>query len=245
MNTTSTRLEEKLELLRPAMQEAAEKLWSSPNVRKIYPLYLEQMHMVVRSGVSLMRTAALAASKLSESCAFRRTLVDYLDKHIEEEKGHDQWLMDDYEATGGRKEYLISKIPSCQVASMVGAQYYWIIHHHPVMIMGHIAALEINHPPAGFSKRLAKLTGFPSKAFSAIARHEVLDLKHKIEILDLIDQLNLETREEVAVGVSGLHTLQSGVSVLSAIRSRSKKNPLIAERVFNLPWGIHKVKNSS
>lgn len=226
MNATAARLESKLALVRPAMQTAAKRLWTTQDAREIYPLYLEQMHMVVRSAVSLMETAVKMATKLPAGKPMKHRLINYLEKHIDEESGHDVWLLEDYAATGHDADGLISRIPSCQVANMTGAQYYWIIHHHPVMIMGHIAALELNHPPAGFSTYLGELTGYPSQAFRAIARHEKLDLVHKKEILALIDALELSPQEEVAIGVSGLHTLQSGVEVLSAIRTRfDRKKP--------------------
>lgn len=220
MNRVSDRLENKLELVKPSMQEAAHGLWRVNDAREIYPRYLEQMHMVVRSGVSLMETAVDVAKKMPSNCSMKNPLINYLEKHIDEERGHDDWLLEDYAATDHDPDHLISKIPSCHVANMAGAQYYWIIHHHPVMVMGHIAALEINHPPQGFSNHLANLTGYPMDAFRAIARHEKLDLVHKKEILALIDELGLTAKEEVSIGVSGLHTLQTGVEVLKAIRRR-------------------------
>ena len=226
MNSVSDRLKNKIELAKPSMQEAANALWNADDAREIYPLYLEQMHMVVRSGVSLMQTAINTARQLPSSCLLKTRVIDYLEKHIEEENGHDFWLLEDYESTGNDADHLLSKIPSCHVACMAGAQYYWIIHHHPVMIMGHIAALEINHPPAGFSDNLSNLTDFPSTAFRAIFRHEKLDLVHKKEILALLNELGLSQSEETAIGVSALHTLDSGVNVLKAIRNRfNNKKP--------------------
>lgn len=234
MNRVSDRLEKKLELARPSMQEAAQRLWDTSDAKDIYPLYLEQMHMVVRSGVGLMQTAARLATKLTSSRPLKLRLINYLEKHIDEEKGHDLWLLEDYQATGHNPDYLLSKIPSSHVANMAGAQYYWIMHHHPVMVMGHIAALETNHPPAGFSAYLSHLTGFPAMAFRAIFRHEKLDIIHKAEILDLLNQLDLTPREETAIGVSALHTMDSGISVLSAIRDNFNKKTRSSLSGFSL-----------
>ena len=55
MNSVSDRLKNKIELAKPSMQEAANALWNADDAREIYPLYLEQMHMVV---------LAVAGSKL-------------------------------------------------------------------------------------------------------------------------------------------------------------------------------------
>lgn len=218
MNTRSSRLLMKMQLLEPALRHEAEQLWAVSDVKTMYRLYLEQMHKIVRSGVGLMEAAVRVATKLGDNSNCKHDLIQYLEKHIEEERGHDQWLLEDYRVCGGNVDSLLASIPSGEVASMVGAQYYWIMHHHPVMVMGHVAALETNHPPAGFAKRLSELTGYPFSAFRAIARHEKLDLVHKQEILELIDRLELNQREETALGVSALHTLRSGVSVLNEIR---------------------------
>jgi hypothetical protein len=221
--TASERLRAKLDLAQPALQQEALQLWAVPEPRETYPLYLEQMHMVVRSGVSLMNTAMRQAGDLPASCGFKALLIDYLARHIEEEKGHDMWLLEDYAAAGGDPEVLLEKIPSLQVANMAGAQYYWILHHHPVMVMGHLAALETYHPPVGFAKHLCNLTGLPRHAFRAIARHEKLDPFHERDIYALIDALELSAREETAVGISGLHTMQSGLAVLASIREKAEK----------------------
>ena len=121
MNSVSDRLKNKIELAKPSMQEAANALWNADDAREIYPLYLEQMHMVVRSGVSLMQTAINTARQLPSSCLLKTRVIDYLEKHIEEENGHDFWLLEDYESTGNDADHLLSKIPSCHVACMAGA----------------------------------------------------------------------------------------------------------------------------
>lgn len=222
-STASERLRAKLDLAQPALQQEAQRLWAVPEPRETYPLYLEQMHMVVRSGVSLMSTAMTQASRLPATCRFKELLTDYLCRHIEEERGHDMWLLEDYAAAGGDPEVLLEKIPSVQVANMAGAQYYWMLHHHPVMILGHLAALETYHPPEGFAKYLCSLTGLPRHAFRAIARHEKLDPFHERDIYALLDKLGLSAHEETAVGISGLHTMQSGLAVLAAIREKAEK----------------------
>lgn len=227
MSTPATRLIRKLDLVQPALQDEAQQLWAEPDAHAIYPMYLEQMHMVVRAGVSLMETAVQAARKLPASSALKTDLIDYLVKHIEEERGHDLWLLEDYAATGRNPEHLLGKLPSCEVANMVGAQYYWILHHHPVMVMGHITALETYHPPTGFSGYLSELTGYGLDAFRAISRHEKLDLVHKVEIRTLIDGMNLSSRDEVALGVSGLHTMRSGLAVLESIRERHQEKTAV------------------
>ncbi|MDH4394108.1 MAG: hypothetical protein QE278_00385 [Limnobacter sp.] len=239
LNTPSLRLKAKLDMAFPVLQAQAAQLWNSPFVRDLYPVYLQNMYMVVRSGVPLMHAAIQTANYFSESDKMLNRLIGYLTHHMEEERGHDHWLLEDYEATGGNPDALQLQMPSSQVATLVGAQYYWIYHYHPVTLMGHIAALETYHPPKGFAKHLSGLTGYPMHAFRAIARHEKLDIVHKRELYKLIDELKLTEQQERSIGLSGLHTMQTAVDVLADIYEKSKKRS-----VRLVPHGIQPVPTS-
>lgn len=86
-------------------------------------------------------------------------------------------------------------------------------------LLGHQAAIEGYHPPAGFSDRLRNLTGYPKSAFRAIARHETLDIRHKRELFEVLDMLPLERKKETMLAVGGLHTMQAGIDVLVEIHA--------------------------
>ena len=217
MNTPSKRLSAKLDLAYPMLNEQAQRIWFSPNVRNLYPLYLITMHMVVRSAVPLMEAAIEQARTYGSSDKLALGLILYLTRHIEEESGHDLWLLEDLEATGISSKDALKHMPPSQVASLVGAQYYWLRHHHPISILGHLTALESYHPPYGFAKRLSGLTGYPIEAFRAISRHERLDVIHKRELFELMDELPLSRETEKIMSISGLHTLESGIDVLNYI----------------------------
>lgn len=217
MTRPGDRLRTKLALGYPPFRSHAEHLWHGPNVRLLYPIYLRTMHMIVRSAVPLMETAIESARLRGTHDKLAVALVEYFTQHIEEERGHDAWLLEDFEATGGDRRDVVGRIPPPSVAGLVGAQYYWIRHHHPVALLGHIAAIECHHPPTGFARQLAAQTGYPPSAFRAIQRHEVLDIAHSRELFQLVDTLPLEASHESMIGVSALHTLGAGVEVLNHI----------------------------
>lgn len=210
-------MQSKLELAYPAFRVHAERLWTSSFVRRLYPIYLSTMHMVVRAAVPLMRAAVEEACARGPDDKVAAGLVEYLTRHMREEEGHDIWLLQDLEATGNDPREPLSRIPSPSVAALVGAQYYWLRHSHPVSILGHIAALESYHPPAGFARQLSAQTGYPAAAFRAIARHEVLDTVHARELFEVVDALPLKRAHETLIGVSALHTLGAGIDVLEGI----------------------------
>lgn len=217
MSTPSDRLRAKLELAFPVVQTTTERIWRSPHVRELYPVYLTTMHGIVRSAVSLMEAALERARALAADDELAAGLVPYLEHHAPEEAGHDGWLLEDLEAVGGDPAAARARVPSPNVATLVGAQYYWLRHVHPVSLLGHMAVMEGYSPQPGFADRLQALTGYPSDGFRAVRRHERLDIRHKRELYETIDALPLRAEHESLMGLSGLHTMQAAVDVFGEI----------------------------
>ncbi len=233
--TPSGRLCAKLDLVFHDFKDRSRQIWDHPDVRLLYPVYLRTMHMVVRSAVPLMRAALDAAAVRGPADALCAELAGYYRAHMREEAGHDEWLLQDLLSTGTDAAEDTRRMPSAAVAELVGAQYYWLHHHHPVSLLGHIAAMEIYHPPAGFARHLAQVTGYPSTAFRAIRRHEKLDVVHRGELLALLDRLPLEPGHEATIGMSALHTLRAGIEVLDEILSAAVEPVLRCDMDVELP----------
>jgi hypothetical protein len=122
-------------------------------------------------------------------------------------------------AAGLDVRYELARQPSAEIAALVGAQYYWIEHHHPVCLLGYIAALELNAPHPELAGLLAERTGLPSAAFSTIRLHSQLDAGHGAAVLDLLDATQLDQSLSCAVRISALHTIRSLASAFDAIRA--------------------------
>jgi len=73
-------------------------------LREIYPEFLFRNHSVIRSSVPLMQAAAAACEKRLDSDPVAEGMLAYFKKHIPEETGHDDWVLDDLETwdTAGR-----------------------------------------------------------------------------------------------------------------------------------------------
>jgi hypothetical protein len=182
-------------------------------------MYLTIWHGVVRSAAPLIDAGRARARELAPDDEVAAALVAYFAHHGPEEKGHDVWLLEDLEALGGDREAALRRMPSPHVATLVGAQYYWLRHAHPVSLLGHMGVVEGYSPPVGLADRLQQLTGHPRDAFRAIRRHERLDIKHKRELYELIDRLPLTPDHEALMGLAGLHTMQAAVDVFEEIHA--------------------------
>lgn len=203
----SERLRVKLSFGEPALRRALAELWRAEGLLPRYRAYLCAMHAVIRASVPLMeRAVERAALRGRYGDPLSALLVPYLDGHIREEADHDTWLLEDLAAAGGEPRDAVDRVPDPLVASLAGAQYYWIEHHHPVALLGYIAVLEGHAPAAGLAPRLARLTGLPAPAFRTVHEHAHLDDGHIAELHALLDRLPLSRGQETAIAVSALHT---------------------------------------
>lgn len=219
--TTSERLRGKLSLALPSFGDVAWRIWDSPNVASLYQEYLCTMHCIVRSSVPLMETAIARAHEL-EGDPVAAGVAAYLESHVDEERGHDEWVLQDLEATGFDRDEPLRRIPPPAVAALVGSQYYWIRHHHPVALLGHIAVVEGYPPSVSLAQTLEQRTGFGPDAFRSLARHSMLDIHHRDEFLDALDALPLRREHEELVGVSALHTVRGLIEIFELILERER-----------------------
>jgi hypothetical protein len=200
----SDRLRAKLGFVVPGLIAASARLNDHPRIRELYPEYLVTSHGVIRASVPLMEAARDRARSMAGTDPVAAGLEAYLGAHIDEERGHDEWLIEDLAVLGWKRADVVGRVPSATVASVVGAQYYWILHHDPIAILGYIAVLEGYPPSKGLIETLIARTGYPRKAFRTMLAHGVLDPRHRDDLDAAIDALPLTPEHEALIGVSAL-----------------------------------------
>jgi heme oxygenase-like protein len=213
----SRRLRDKIRLVRGPMDAVAEQLWTHPRLREIYPKFLFQNHSVIRCSVPLMKAAAEQCEKKLETDAIAEGMLVYFRKHIPEETGHDDWVLDDLETLGYQREEVLKRIPSPSAAALAGAQYYWIRHVHPVALLGFIAVLEGTPPDVEFFEETADRIGVPRRAFSNLLLHGKLDPQHRDDLDRTLDALPLTDEHHSLMGISAFQT----VSLLTRVASEA------------------------
>jgi hypothetical protein len=185
------------------------QFWGRPELGHRVPSFLILMHQIVRASVPLMIAARSLARDRASGDAVCRLLEPYLSVHVQEERDHDEWLLQDLEAAGIARADVTARIPSPHVASLVGAQYYWIHHHHPVAIIGYMRVLEGNPPSAAHVHRLQQMSGLPAAALRTYRLHGDLDPDHLQELDLLLDSLPLSEAQELLIWISASHTART------------------------------------
>jgi Iron-containing redox enzyme len=158
-----------------------------------------------------------AALDQAQALPDQDALAQYLAEHVDEELGHDETLLGDLEVLGVDRASVLERIPSPDVAALVGQQYYWILHFHPVAFLGFVAVMEGYPPTPELIETLIERTGFPQEAFRTYVEHAELDPGHRDHLDRTLDSLPLEDRHEAALGVSAIATAALGARSLERI----------------------------
>jgi Iron-containing redox enzyme len=207
--TSSERLRLKVELALPALAMPGRILFEHPRARDLFPVYLATGYHVGRAMVPVMETALWRAQELAPNDPVAEGLAAYLERHIPEEMHSEEpggAHLDDLEALGVDPVALRASLPPPKIAALIGAQYYWIFHHHPVALLGFLE-LEACYPHRPTLERLIEKTGLPPDGFRLLLLHSKLDVAHARELHRVLDSLPLEAHHEELIGLSTLQTI--------------------------------------
>lgn len=103
---------------------------------------------------------------------------------------------------------------------MVGAQYYWVLHYHPVCVLGYLMVIEGNPPDQRRLQDLQIRSGLPTSAFRTMLEHADVDIGHAAELADLLDRLPLSPSHNEALGLSAISTVAGLTRLLKELGDR-------------------------
>jgi Iron-containing redox enzyme len=219
----SKRLRTIIRLAEPCLLEVSDRFWTNARLPQIFPEFLFMMHSIIRSSVSLLNAAADAAQSRADSDRVSRKIADYYRTHAIEETHHDDWLLDDLVAVGGDRSKVLARMPAQEVTALVGAQYYWALHVHPVSLFGYLAVLEGN--PSSL-KELSKIRAthkLPSEGFRTMVKHARLDPHHRDEMFAQLDELPLNESQAELVALSAVQTVEYLTEAIEEILDSHRK----------------------
>jgi pyrroloquinoline quinone (PQQ) biosynthesis protein C len=222
----ASRLCTKLDLVYRSYEVYASVFPSKDEAPSWYKNYLLTTHSIIRASVPLMQAAYdRCGDGLQKERDLLHELREYYKKHIQEEMNHDEWLLDDLESIGVPRCKSLSKRPSQAVAELVGSQYYWIFHWHPVSLLGYILYLEGNPSRKEEIDKLREVTGFPGGAFRTMVKHSDLDPHHRDELNELLESLPLTTEHEEWITSNCLNTANRVIDIMYQVKPMDAVQP--------------------
>ncbi len=160
-----------------------------------YVAFLVQAYHHVKHTVPLMMAVG---SRLPEDKEWMRTAVA---EYIEEELGHQEWILNDIQNCGYDKEAVRNGKPSAATEIMVAYAYDMAQRVNPMGFFGMVHVLE------GTSIKLADRVAdsvkgnlnLPQNAFSYLYSHGSLDQDHVAFFEDLMNRIDEQADQDIIV----------------------------------------------
>ena len=206
MVSHSQRLRETLSLAQTGLTSLIHDVWFHPQLNELYPEFLFAMYGVTVASAPAMRIAAQLCAQAGSEDLLKQFLRAYYLEHASEEEDHGEWLLDDLNSLGVPRQCVLERIPYPSVAALVGSQYYWMEHVHPIAYLGFIAVLEAP-TQTDFLQGVSDRTGIPLASMSCHLRHAELDAGHVAEFDAMLDSLPLTLQHRDLITVSALTTI--------------------------------------
>lgn len=150
-----------------------------------YVAFLTQAYHHVRHTVPLMHACRAALP------ARHDWLRPHLDEYIEEEAGHDEWILDDLRACGADAHAVRHGLPAHATEVMVAYAYDMIARRNPLGFLGMVHVLEGTSVGLALmaADRIQQSLALPDAAFSYLRSHGTLDVEHTAHFALLMDRI--------------------------------------------------------
>lgn len=171
-----------------------------------YPALLVETFHYVKHSCSLM---SRACARLGHD---RLPLQAYFAKHIAEEVGHEEWVLDDLEALGYDRREVEASRPLPETVGLIGSQLYVIDYVHPAGLLGYVYLME-STPPNELSLAFLEAYGIGPGATTFLRRHGETDQRHSRELGEMLDlhfgepQLREAATLSAVIGLSCINRL--------------------------------------
>ncbi|QHF28776.1 TenA family transcriptional regulator [Pseudomonas sp. R32] len=163
-----------------------------------YQAFLAQAYYHVRHTVPLMMACGARLPMRLEW--LRKAVCEY----IEDEYGHEAWVLNDIQACGGDPAAVRDGRPSLPIELMVSYLYDLIARDNPVGLFGMVNVLEgtsialATHAAGSIRQHL----GLPESAFSYLDSHGALDIEHMQTYRRLMDRLDDPLDQQAVIHAS-------------------------------------------
>ena len=159
-----------------------------------YIAFLTEAYHHVKHTVPLLQACKAALP------AHHVWLYDAMDEYVEEEQGHDEWILDDLRACGADAEAVRHGRPSHATEVMVAYAYDTIARGNPLGFFGMVHVLEGTSVALALmaADRIQSGLGLPDSAFSYLRSHGTLDQEHTAHFELLMERIT-DPQDQAAI----------------------------------------------
>jgi pyrroloquinoline quinone (PQQ) biosynthesis protein C len=162
--------------------------------RELYVAFLTQAYHHVRHTVPLLM--AVGPRLPERHAALGADILHYL----EEEQGHDAWILDDIAAAGADRVFAAASKPNVATDALIAYAWDTVQRRNPLGFFGMVFVLEGTSVSLALrvADRIQVTLGLPDGAFTYLRSHGRLDQQHVQHLAGILERLGAdEDREAV------------------------------------------------
>ena len=154
--------------------------------------FLTQAYHHVKHTVPLLMAVG---SRLSEEKEWLREAVG---EYIEEEMGHQEWILNDIAACGADKETVRRSLPAAATELMVAYAYDAVNRINPLRFFGMVFVLEGTSIALAdnAAEQIKNKLDLPANAFSYLRSHGSLDQEHIVFFENLMNKITDKNEQD-------------------------------------------------
>ena len=192
-----------------ATADARRRLEQSPAIARClsgevemqtYQAFLIEAYHHVKHTVPLLMACG---SRLPERLEWLREAIVH---YIEEEVGHQEWILNDLQNLGVDKEQIRNGQPSLATELMVSYAYDTIARGNPVSLFGMVYTLEKTSSTIATyaAEKIVTALDLPANAMSYMVSHGSLDVVHMQDFEELMNQLEEDDDRAAVLHAAGV-----------------------------------------
>jgi pyrroloquinoline quinone (PQQ) biosynthesis protein C len=130
-------------------------------------------------------------SRLPDDKAWLRSEIVH---YVEEEHGHEDWILNDIAAAGGDRQAAAAAPPHIETDAMVAYAYDVAQRRNPVGFFGMVFVLEGTSIALALdaAAHIQQSLSLPDRAFSYLRSHGKLDQEHVEHLAGILDRLDTD-----------------------------------------------------
>ena len=165
------------------------------NLERYRKLLLELYHVVWHFNP----TCAAAACRITDQ---HRDVRYFLYDHMNEEKGHEEWVLNDLQVVGVSGEQARGYEPTLVMLGLNGYNYWSADRRHPCSVLGMLYALEVVASVYGGQMTAAiteSLLLEGDRGISFISSHATLDAEHLADLRVVLNKIEDEPAQAAVI----------------------------------------------
>jgi len=172
--------------------------------RDLYISFLTQAYHHVRHTVPLLERVR---ERVPDGLGWLRSELDH---YIEEETGHEHWILNDIAAAGGDRAAAEQSSPATATEAMVAYAYDTVVRGNPLGFFGMVFVLEGTSVSLALNAAdaIQRALGLPGRALTYLRSHGELDQQHVGHLSRIFERLSdPEDRAAIVRCAKGIYWL--------------------------------------